>query len=452
MSAATPEQVARWDHAHLWHPFTQMQEWLTEPPLVVVAGAGNYLIDATGRRYLDGVSSLWCNVHGHRRPEIDQAIRAQLERVAHSTLLGLASPPSAELAARLVELAPAGLTRVFYSDAGATAVEIALKMALQYWRLRGQNRPAFVALTEAYHGDTLGAMSVGFSDLFHRFYQPLLPVERVPAPYALARTRGLGPAAALDEALAVLAATLARRRGTVAAVILEPLIQGAAGMWPQPIEYLPAVRALTREHDTLLICDEVATGFGRTGRLFACDHSATAPDLLALGKGLTGGYLPLAATLATEEIFGAFLGPYDGYTAFFHGHTFTGNALACAAALASLALFTPALVASLTEKTSALDRALEDRVRPLAHVAEIRQRGLMVGIELMRDPARRESYSPGERTGHRAILAARRRGAILRPLGDVLVLMPPLSITTEEIETLVTVAAESITEVTGPSR
>jgi adenosylmethionine-8-amino-7-oxononanoate aminotransferase len=449
MSTATPEQVARWDHAHLWHPFTQMQEWLAEPPLVIVAGAGNYLVDGAGRRYLDGVSSLWCNVHGHRRPEIDQAIHAQLERVAHSTLLGLASPPSAELAARLVEIAPAGLTRVFYSDAGATAVEIALKMALQYWRLRGEDRPAFIALADSYHGDTLGAMSVGFSVPFHRFYRPLLPVERVPAPYALARTRGLGPGAALDRALAVLAAALARNRGTVAAVILEPLMQGAAGMWPQPTEYLPAVRALTREYDTLLICDEVATGFGRTGRLFACDHSATVPDLLALGKGLTGGYLPLAATLATEEIFATFLGPYDGYTAFFHGHTFTGNALACAAALASLDLFTPALLASLPEKAAALGRALEGRVRPLAHVAEIRQRGLMIGIELMRNPARRESYAAGERIGHRTILAARRRGVILRPLGDVLVLMPPLSITADEIETLVAVAAASIAEVTG---
>jgi adenosylmethionine-8-amino-7-oxononanoate aminotransferase len=426
-----------------------MQEWLAEPPLVIAAGDGNHLIDAAGRRYLDGVSSLWCNVHGHRRAEIDAAIRAQLERVAHTTLLGLASPPSAELAARLAAVAPAGLTRVFYSDAGATAVEIALKIALQYWRLRGEDRPRFVALSEAYHGDTLGAMSVGFSEPFHRFFRPLLPVERVPAPYALERAHGLAPAAASAQALDHLERTLARERGRIAAVILEPLMQGAAGMWPQPVDYLPAVRALTRTHDTLLICDEVATGFGRTARLFACDHSATAPDLLALGKGLTGGYLPLAATLATEEIFRAFLGPYDGYTAFFHGHTFTGNALACAAALASLELFTPALLASLPEKARALERQLAQQVLPLAHVAEVRQRGLMVGVELMRDPARREPYAPGERVGHRTILAARRRGVILRPLGDVLVLMPPLSITEDEIATLVGVAAESIAEVSG---
>ena len=443
------DQVVRWDRAHLWHPFTQMQEWLAAEPLVIAAADGNYLIDAAGRRYLDGVSSLWCNVHGHRRPEIDAAIRAQLERVAHTTLLGLASPPSAELAARLAAIAPPGLTRVFYSDAGATAVEIALKLALQYWRLRGEERPRFVALIDGYHGDTLGAMSVGFSEPFHRFYTPLVPVTRVPAPYVVQRTRGVAPDAALAAALAELEAALARDRGAVAAVVLEPLMQGAAGMWPQPVEYLPAVRELTRRYDTLLVCDEVATGFGRTGRLFACDHAAVAPDLLTLGKGLSGGYLPLAATLATEEIFRAFLGPHEEYTAFFHGHTFTGNALACAAALASLDLFTPALLASLPEKAAVLARELDARVRPLAHVAEIRQCGSMIGIELMRDPRRREPYAPRERVGNRTILAARRRGVVLRPLGDALVLMPPLSIRADEIETLVMVAAESIAEVTG---
>ena len=447
--AAAPRaaEVVALDHAHVWHPFTQMQEWLASDPLVIAAADGNYLIDADGRRYLDGVSSLWCNVHGHRHPAIDAAIRAQLDRVAHTTLLGLASPPAALLAARLADVTPAGLTRVFYSDAGATAVEIALKMALQYWRLRGEDRPGFVALVEAYHGDTLGAMSVGFSETFHRFYRPLLPVERVPAPYALERADRLAPADALPAAHDALEATLRRTRGTIAAVVLEPLMQGAAGMWPQPTEYLPAVRELTRRYDTLLVCDEVATGFGRTGALFACDHTATAPDLLVLGKGLTGGYLPLAATLATEEVFAAFLGPYDGYTTFFHGHTFTGNALACAAALASLELFTPTLLGRLPAKAARLAAALDACIRPLPHVAEIRQRGLMIGIELMRDPATRAPYAPAARVGHRVIGEARRRGVVLRPLGDVLVLMPPLGITPAEIETLVAVTAESIAAV-----
>ena len=345
-------------------------------------------------------------------------------------------------------MAPAGLTRIFYSDAGATAVEIALKMALQYWRLRGEDRAGFVALDEAYHGDTLGAMSVGFSETFHRFYRPLLPVEHVPPPYALERNERRAPNDALAVALERLEATLRRTHGTIAAVVMEPLMQGAAGMWPQPVEYLREVRALTRRYDTLLVCDEVATGFGRTGRLFACDHTGTTPDFLVLGKGLTGGYLPLAATLTTEEIFTAFLGPYDDYTAFFHGHTFTGNALACAAALASLDLFTPALLESLPAKAATLAAALAADVRPLAPVFEIRQRGLMVGIELMRDPERRVAYAPRERLGHRVILAARRRGVILRPLGDVLVLMPPLSIAPDEIATLVAVAAESIAEAT----
>jgi adenosylmethionine---8-amino-7-oxononanoate aminotransferase len=449
MDRAAHDEVVRRDHAHLWHPFTQMQEWLAAEPLVVEAADGNYLIGSDGRRYLDGVSSLWCNIHGHRVPAIDAAIRAQLDRVAHTTLLGLASPPSAELAARLAALAPAGLTRVFYSDAGATAVEIALKLALQYWRLRGERRPRFVALVDGYHGDTLGAMSVGFSEPFHRFYEPLLPVERVPAPYSIERTTGAAPSAALDQALSSLDRTLGQYRGEVAAVVLEPLMQGAAGMWPQPVAYLPAVRELTRRHGTLLVCDEVATGFGRTGRMFACDHTATAPDLLTLGKGLTGGYLPLAATLATEEIFSAFLGPYDGYTAFFHGHTFTGNALACAAALASLDLLNEDVLARVRAHADRLAAALAAQVRPLAHVAEIRQRGLMIGIELMRDPDRREGYVPAERIGHRTILAARRRGVALRPLGDVVILMPPLSITAGEIDTLVAVTAESIAEATA---
>jgi adenosylmethionine-8-amino-7-oxononanoate aminotransferase len=449
MPAAGPEQIVRWDQEHVWHPFTQMQEWLAAEPLVIGEGDGNYLIDVAGRRYLDGVSSLWCNVHGHRRPEIDAAIRAQLDRIAHTTLLGLASPPSAELAARLVRVAPPGLTRVFYSDAGATAVEIALKLALQYWRLRREERPRFIALVDGYHGDTLGAMSVGFSEPFHRFFTPLLPVTRVPAPYVLQRTRGIPPPTALAESLALLETALAHERGTIAAVVLEPVMQGAAGMWPQPLEYLSAVRALTRRYETLLICDEVATGFGRTGRLFACDHTATTPDLLTVGKGLSGGYLPLAATLATEEIFAAFLGPYEEYTAFFHGHTFTGNALACAAGIASLALFTPEMLAALPRKGEVLAAALERDVRPLPHVAEVRQRGLMIGIELMRDPGRGESYGPAERIGHRVILAARRRGVIIRPLGDVIVLMPPLSITDEESATLVAVVAASIAEVTG---
>lgn len=449
MHEPSPRDVVALDHAHLWHPFTQMQEWLAADPLVIAAADGNYLIDADGRRYLDGVSSLWCNVHGHRHPAIDAAIRDQLNRVAHTTLLGLASPPAALLAGRLAEIAPAGLTRTFYSDAGATAVEIALKLALQYWRLRGEDRPGFVALVEAYHGDTLGAMSVGFSETFHRFYRPLLPVEHVPAPYALERGEGRPAHDALAVALARLEDTLRRTHGTIAAVVMEPLMQGAAGMWPQPVEYLREVRALTRRYDTLLVCDEVATGFGRTGRLFACDHTATTPDLLVLGKGLTGGYLPLAATMTTEEVFRAFLGPYDGYTAFFHGHTFTGNALACAAALASVALFTPEMLAGLPAKADALAAALAARVRPLSSVFEIRQRGLMVGIELMRDPERRTAYAPAERMGHRVILAARKRGVVLRPLGDVLVLMPPLSITAAEIETLVAVAAESIAEATA---
>jgi adenosylmethionine-8-amino-7-oxononanoate aminotransferase len=447
-----PETLAAWDHRYLWHPFTQMQEWLAEEPLVVERGEGNELIDVRGRRYLDGVSSLWCNVHGHRRPEIDRAIRAQLDRVAHSTLLGLAHVPSIELARRLVEIAPPGLSRVFYSDSGATAVEIALKMAFQYWQLRGETqRTLFASLVESYHGDTVGAVSLGYSEGFHRFYRPILfRTIRIRPPHVFRFYERLSPEAATAAALEEARRELSAHAGQLVAVFVEPLMQGAAGMWDHSAEYLRQLRAIAREMGTLFVCDEVATGFGRTGRMFACEHAGISPDLLCLGKGITGGYLPLAATLATEEIFSAFLGRYEERKTFFHGHTYTGNPLGCAAALASLELFASERVLErVAERAAALEGLLAAEIAPLAHVADVRQKGLMVGIELMQNPDRREPYPPAERIGHRVILAARRRGVILRPLGDVIVLMPPLSIRPEELERLVGVAAESIREVTG---
>ena len=452
MTAYGAAELAAWDHAYLWHPFTQMQEWLAEEPLIIAGGEGAYLIDMSGRRYLDGVSSLWCNVHGHRHPELDRALREQAEQIAHSTLLGLASVPSIVLAKRLVEIVPPGLTRVFYSDAGATAVEIALKMALQYWQLRGVGqRTRFVALTEAYHGDTLGAVSVGYSETFHRFFKPLLfPCHRLNPPHVYRWQRGLSEQDALDAALAEAESLLRSKRNEVAAVILEPLMQGAAGMWSQPPGYVRALRQLTREHGTLLICDEVATGFGRTGRMFAVEHEQVTPDLMCVGKGITGGYLPLAATFATEEVFRAFLGPYEDFTAFFHGHTYTGNALACAVALASLHVFESDRV---LEKVDRRARQLRDRlasaVAPLRHVGDIRQWGLMAGIELVRNRDTRHPYAASDRIGMRTVMAARQRGVILRPLGNVIVLMPPLCVTEDELDVLCSVAREAIVSATG---
>ncbi len=446
--------LATWDHAYLWHPFTQMQEWLAEEPLIIASGAGAYLVDVSGRRYLDGVSSLWCNVHGHRHPDLDHALQEQMQRVAHSTLLGLGSVPSITLAKELVEIAPAGLSRVFYSDAGATAVEIALKMALQYWQLRGQTqRTGFIALAESYHGDTLGAVSVGYSETFHRFFKPVIfPCHRVNPPHVFRWQRGMPTEDALGAAIAEVEGVLRANGNHIAALIVEPVMQGAAGMWSQPPGYVAALRRLTREHDVLLICDEVATGFGRTGKMFALEHEQVAPDLMCVGKGITGGYLPLAATLATEEIFRAFLGPYEEFRAFFHGHTYTGNALACAVALASLRVFEhERVLESVNRRSTQLRNRLQADILTLPHVGDIRQSGLMVGIEMVRNRDTRAPYAASERVGKRIIMVARQRGVILRPLGDVIVLMPPLCISEGEMDLLCDVARDSIAEVTQSS-
>ncbi len=425
----TSELVAA-DRRHLWHPFTQQQSWCEEEePLVIAHAEGTTLFDTEGRAYIDGVSSLWCNVHGHRHPAIDEAIRAQLGRVAHSTMLGLSHPPAVELAERLVAIAPPGLTRVFYSDSGSTAVEIALKMAFQWWAQRGEaERTGFICLENAYHGDTLGAVSVGGIELFHSLYRPLL--------FETWQARA-GDVRHMEQ-------LLAEHGGHVAAVILEPLVQGAGGMLMQPDGYVRAVRDLCDAHGVLLICDEVATGFGRTGAMFACGREGITPDLMCVGKGLTGGYLPLAATLATERMYEGFLGSVEESRTFFHGHTFTGNPLGCAAALATLQTFErEATLERLQPKIALLERLLAERIVPLPGVAEVRQRGVMVGIELA------GAGGGADRLGHRVCLAARRRGAVIRPLDDVVVLMPALAMSAEDLERLVRITAESIAGVTG---
>jgi adenosylmethionine-8-amino-7-oxononanoate aminotransferase len=414
------------DRAHLWHPFTQQRGWADEEPLIVDSAEGTDLIDIHGRRYIDGVSSLWCNVHGHRHPRIDAAVREQLDSVAHSTMLGLTHRPGVELAGRLAELAPPGLTRVFYSDSGSTATEIALKMAFQYWGQRGEERPQFVALRMAYHGDTIGSVSVGGIDLFHSLYRPLLFDTLKAEP---------GDLSEMDR-------LLAGHTGEVAAVIMEPLVQGAAGMLVHPSGYLRGVRELCDRHGVLLILDEVATGFGRTGRMFACEHEDVAPDLMCLAKGITGGYLPLAATLATERIYDGFLGEFEEFRTFFHGHTYTGNPLACAAALATLDVFDAERTLEALGPKIALLRDLLRPVAGLPAVREVRQCGFMVGIEL-------SDFPLSARMGHRVALEARARGAIVRPLGDVVVLMPPLSISVGNLRRLVTITGDAIEAATS---
>lgn len=438
------------DLAYLWHPFTQMQEYAKEPPLVIERGEGCWLVDTEGRRYLDGVSSLWVTVHGHRHPRLDAAIREQLERIAHSTLLGITNVPAVELARRLVDIAPQGLTKVFYAENGASAVEIALKMAFQYWRHRGETgRTRFLKLDNAYHGDTIGAVSVGGIDRFHAAYGPLLfPTEAAPSPYCYRCPLGETYPGCRLACAAALGDVLARTHERIAAVIVEPLVQAAAGIVTAPSGYLRAVRELCDRYGVLLIVDEVATGFGRTGRMFACEHEGVRPDLMTVGKGITGGYLPLSAVFTTDEIYDAFLGPYESFRTLFHGHTYTGNPLACAVALANLDVFEEErTLEHLQPKIARLATRL-DAFRALPHVGDVRQCGFMAGVELVRDRASKEPYDPAEQVGWRVIRLARERGVVIRPLGDVVVVMPPLAISEAELDLLADVTYECVREIT----
>jgi len=424
-----PETLIAWDKAYVWHPFTPMKQYMAGDPVVIRRGRGVKLEDIHGNWYYDGTSSIWLNVHGHNVPELNAAIEAQLRRVAHATMLGQANVPAVALAKRLIDVAPKGLQRVFYSDSGATAVEIALKMAVQFWANQGRRTKRYVlGFLNNYHGDTLGAVGVAPDPLFHWPFLDLLPGHpRVPYPY---------PHDRLAESLEAVEDVLRTRRDELAAVIVEP-VEGAGGILPAPPGFLRELRALCDRHGVLLIVDEVATGFGRTGRLFACEADGITPDLLCLGKGLTGGYLPLAATLTTERVFKAFLGEIEERKTFFHGHSYTGNPLGCAVALASLEL--------LLERLPALPTKVE-RLRaglaPLADhpfVAEVRQAGFMVGIEIVADRATRTPFPYGAQVGFIVARHARRRGMLVRPIGSVLIFMPPLAATEAELDDMLAI-------------
>ncbi len=426
------------DKRHVWHPFTQMRNWEASDPLVIERAEGCYLIDQDGRRYLDGTASLWVNVHGHNREELNAAIVTQLGKVAHSTLLGLTNAPAAHLAAELAKRLPGSLNRVFYSDSGSTAVEIALKQAFQYWSLQGKSEKCrFIYLDHGYHGDTLGAVGVGGIPVFHATFGPLIqPGIRVMSPAPCRSRPRLSNEEARTSALDDLRAKLERHGEETAAMIVEPLVQGAAGMWTHPEGYLAAAADLCRKYDVLLVVDEVATGFGRTGRMFACEHEDVEPDFICLAKGITGGYLPLAATVARDEIYEAFLGEVD--RTFFHGHTYTGNALACAVALASLELFDrEGTVARVAEQSSFFGETLEAELGGRSVVLESRQCGFMVGVELVEDSASGRPFHVEQSAGRRVCETARRHGVIIRNLGDVVVLMPPLVASPEELTELV---------------
>lgn len=445
-------ELRLWDNEHVWHPFTAMQAHRTDEAPIIVAGDGFDLIDVDGRRYLDGVSSLWCNVHGHRVPQIDQAIREQLDRIGHSTLLGLANEPSIRLAKALVDRAPRGLTKVFYSDSGATAVEAALKIAYQYHRQKSpqsEPRDLFVSLDQGYHGDTIGSVSLSSMSVFHATYRDLLFQKlTVPAPGGLRVPAGFTCETYIAHCFAEMERIVAENHRRIVAFVIEPLVQGAAGVLVHPDGYLRRVREVTHAFNVPLIADEVAVGFGRTGSLFACEQESVCPDILCLAKGLTAGYLPLAATLTTDEIFNAFLGdPWAGRT-FYHGHTYTGNPLGCAAALASLELFdTNRVLGNVAEGAQRLRTRLSEFAGRSRVIGEVRQRGLMIGIELVKDRDSLEPFATDMRIGHQVALAARRRGVFLRPIGDVVILMPAPAMPVALIDRLCDVTFEAIDEV-----
>ncbi len=477
-------RAAELDRRYVWHPFTPMRQWLAEEPLVIVEAEGVRLRDSAGRWYYDGNSSLWVNVHGHRRPEIDAAIRDQLGRVAHSTALGLANVPASLLAERLVALAPPGLSRVFYSDNGSTAVEVALKMAFQYWRHRGRpEKSLFLKLQNAYHGDTIGAVSVGGIDLFHAAFAPLLfETMAAPSPYCYrcplgfpyeaspfgregrrdggagrapgesprgGRGPGPGGGGCGLACAAEFERLVAEHADRLAAAIVEPMVQAAAGIITMPPGFLRRAWEACRRHGVLFIADEVATGFGRTGLMFACQHEGVAPDLMGVAKGLTGGYLPLAATLVSEEVLAAFLGEEGEHRTFYHGHSYTANQLGCAAALASLDIFArERVLEGLPRKAALVARGLEE-LAGAPGVGEVRQRGLMVGIEVVRDRATKEPFPPGWRVGHRVCRRCRELGLITRPLGDVVVFLPPLAATAAELAEMLAILVRAVRETLG---
>jgi adenosylmethionine-8-amino-7-oxononanoate aminotransferase len=447
MTDSSIDQLKQWDCAHVWHAFTQMA---TYEPLVIDSAIGCVLTDIQGNTYIDAVSSLWCNVHGHQHPVINAAIRKQLDQVAHVTSLGMSNPTTIQLAKRLVDITPEKLNHLFFSGDGSSSVEVAMKMAFQYWQQKSDpqpNKTKYIALGNAYHGDTLGSVSVGGVQRFHEMFKPLLfDVLRIDSPdtYRLPADVAL-PQDAAQYYLNQLESLLQQHHSTIAAMIIEPVVQGAAGMIMQPSGYLAGVRQLTQKHDVLLIADEVAVGFGRTGAMFACDHENIQPDLMCLAKGLTGGYITMAATLATTEIWNAFLG--DPARTFYHGHTYGGNPLAAAAAIANLDIFeSEQTMVNVHERSAQLDNLL----KPLAnhpHVGDIRQRGLIVAIELVADKDNKTHFKNLGATGTAVCKAALEQGVWLRPLRDTIVIMPPLSISETEVTKIVAAVERAIHQV-----
>ncbi len=452
-----PRTLEEKDKEYLWHPFTQMREWVSEAPVIIERGAGTYLTDTNKKRYIDGTSSIWVNIHGHRKRAIDKALTTQLKRIAHSTLLGLSNIPAILLAEKLINLMRTSgltpLTKVFYSDNGSTAVEVGLKMAFHYWQLKGgryKKKTRFLTLMNAYHGDTVGSVSLGGIDLFHKIYRPLLFESlRVPAPYCyrcpLGRTYPDCHLACIDKPEEI----LRERHKEIAAMIVEPIVQAAAGMIVAPPGYIRSITDFCTRYNVLLIDDKFTTVYVRTGRIFACKHEGVIPDIMAIAKGITGGYLPLAATLVTQDIYDAFLGEYREFKTFFHGHSYTGNPLGCAAAIANLEIFErEGVLDQIQPKIAFMERLLLP-LKDHPHVGDIRQKGLITGIELVKDKNKKRPYRLEEKAGIRTCLEARKMGLMLRPIGNMIILMPPLSISKADLKKMVSIVARAIEKVTG---
>lgn len=448
--------IEKLDKEFVWHPFTQMLNWENEQNIVIERGEGVYLYDIRGNRYIDGVSSLWVNIFGHNNRELNEAIKEQVDKISHSTLLGLANVPSAILAQKLIEIAPKNLKKVFYSDSGSTSVEIALKVAFQYFKQKGakfKNKKKIIAATSAYHGDTLGSVSVGGVELFHSIYKPLLfDTIRITYPYCYRCPFNLKYPDCELHCAKEAEKVIGFHADEACALIIEPMIQGASGMITMPVGYMKKIEKACKDNDVLLILDEVATGFGRTGKMFAAFHEDIHPDIMCIAKGITGGYLPMAATLFTKEIYEGFLGNYEDNKTFFHGHTYTGNQLAAAAAVKSAELFEKYdLLNKIKPLISHFNETLKD-FKLLNIVGDVRNIGLMAGIELVKDGNTKETFAQKERIGHKVILKARDMGVIIRPLGDVIVIMPPLIIDRQTLDTLLSVVYDSIKSVNRGER
>ncbi|HEY5297968.1 MAG TPA: adenosylmethionine--8-amino-7-oxononanoate transaminase [Verrucomicrobiae bacterium] len=451
-------KLAQLDHKFVWHPFTQMRDWLRREPIVIVKGKGAILRDAKGREFLDANSSIWTNLHGHNHPKINSAISRQLKKIAHSSALGFANEPASLLAEKLVQSANGKLKKVFFSDDGSTAVEVALKMACEFSRRTKKiKHPQFLSLENAYHGDTIGAVSLGHIDLFHeRFSSLLFKTDKVFSPYCYRCPFNRAKPQRDDarnyrkcnwECVGLVEKKFAaqkRKGNSYAALVVEPLIQGAAGMIPQPESWLKQISEITRGHGALLIADEVMTGFGRTGKMFACQKEKVQPDFLCAAKGLTGGYLPMAATLTTRKVFDAFLGEYDEFKTFFHGHSYTGNQLSAAAALASLEILQSKKSIRAREQLEKLLREELKSLWQLPNVGDIRQVGLIAGIELVKNWRTREPFALREQVGIRVCDAMAKRGVLTRPIGNVMVLMPPYCTTAMQLKKIIAGMRESI--------